>query len=62
MSLLIKYFIIGLVVTIMFDIAAHKIGDEKNIFTNFERIVVTIFWPIVLLVIIYHALIGSKKD
>lgn len=62
MSLLVKYFIIGLIVTLIFDISAHKIGDEKNIFTNFERIIVTTFWPIVLLIIIYHAFIGSKKD
>jgi hypothetical protein len=57
MSILI-YLIIGTIVTFVFEILISsdktKTGEEKIKFGNFERLVMIIVWPPLLLSFIYH--------
>ena len=40
------YFIIGLVFTMFYDWILSKVDDEEVQFNNFERVLMTIVWPV----------------
>lgn len=52
MSIIIKYILIGGIFTFLQDFAIKKLGTDE--FTNLERIVLILIWPIGLTLSIYY--------
>lgn len=52
-SNIIWYFIIGVVFNFLYDKAVDYTEAEYR-FTMSERFVVTLFWPIMLIIFVYH--------
>jgi len=47
------YFIIGVAINFVYDKSVDY-TESKHRFTSRERFIVTIFWPIMVLIFIYH--------
>ena len=52
MSEIATYLLIGTIFTFLQDTLIKKLGTEE--FTNFERIILIIIWPIALIMSIYY--------
>ena len=56
------YLIIGMILMMIIDYVTYKFELHEAKFTNFERIMAIILWPIMLLVIIIETIKTNNKD
>lgn len=54
MEYLIKYIIIGIVLSILIDYWTDKLKMDDAKFTNTERISLILLWPVLVLMLIIH--------
>lgn len=57
---IISYLIVGMVLTMFIDYWSYKLELEEAKFTNGERIITVIMWPIILLLVLIK-LYNNKK-
>jgi len=51
---IITYLIIGVIFNFVFDLLVNLSGSEDHRFTMFERLVMTLVWPIGVLAFVFH--------
>lgn len=56
------YIIIGTLWMMIIDFITYKLELHEAKFTNFERIISIILWPIIILVIIIASISNNNKD
>ena len=56
------YIITGMILTMMIDYLTHKLEINDAKFTNTERFISVILWPIIILVIIIETIKNNNKD
>jgi len=56
------YIITGMILTMIIDLLTHKYQIEEAKFTNKERIISIIIWPIIILVIIIETIRNNNKE
>lgn len=55
-----EYLIIGMVLTMFVDYWTYKLEIHEAKFTNFERIISILIWPVILFVIIVEIINNNK--
>lgn len=56
------YIITGMVLTMIIDLLTHKYQIEEAKFTNIERLISIVIWPVIILVIIIETIRNNNKE
>lgn len=59
---IISYLIVGMVLTMFIDYWSYKLELEEAKFTNGERIMSVLFWPLIILMVIIEYIRRNNKN
>ena len=58
---IITYLVIGVVFNFVFDLLVNVSGNEEHRFTMFERLTMTLIWPVGVLAFVFHFISNLGK-
>jgi hypothetical protein len=56
MDLVINYLLVGIIIQFFIVWGSRKTNKEELLFTNLEQFLLVIFWPIVLVSVVYYTI------